>query len=897
MFNRKFNELLKTRHNPYIIQILFNIIFASIYYFVSFSCLKFATLNSNVSPIWPSTGLAISILILFGRKYIISIFIGALFANLLTAGPLGNAIVIAIGNSLEALAGFYIYHSFEKYKFKLEYLTDLIKITSCSLFAPLISATIGVSSLLIFKLIPIDIASNVWLTWWIADVMGAMLLLPLLMYFKDIEFKSSFFCINLDKKQFLKNIFIILIVLSAFLIVLTQSQSLKYLFLFFPALIFLTFIQNKLIIYGMTVTLAFIAIFLTISDAGPFNISSLNQNLLNLEIFLFTLSLTNLVLVSMSQFEFINKIRLLLFTGWIFWGIIFFILQSKHESVDVIAFNSVTNDIENRIKEKMSDYFQVLMGGRALYMASNEVSSDEWRSYVNSLSLSKSFEGMNGMGVVFKVHDDELDKYLLKVKKDISSDFNFKKVPSSLDQNSVTDKNHYIITFIEPLADNMAARGLDLGSELNRKTAADKARLTGMPALTDRIRLIQDKTKRYGFLAYLPVYKKGFSIVTQKEREIAFSHWIYAPFVTEKFIDTIFKKINNQDIVFQLYNSPEFNSDSLTYDFNSKNINNKIKSKYSSINLGDKTYYIKWSRSKSFTTSNDTLSTWIGFIGSILVLIVILFIINVQNLEVQSKKLATELHRDFMEAQKIVKEQELSIIESNRLATLGEMASSIAHEINNPLTIIAGNNQQIKNNLVQASNITDKEKLLNNTDKIEKTVKRISNIIKGLRLLSRDATNDQMDFVPIQSLLEETLSLCTEKFHHSKIDFTLKCEYQDKIFCRGTQIAQVLINLLNNAHDAVNELETKWIKLEIIQIDNDIKISVTDSGHGIPLNIQDKILQPFFTTKEIGKGTGLGLSISKGIIEAHKGSLSIGTLNGHTCFTVILPQPHLHQKV
>jgi signal transduction histidine kinase len=111
-----------------------------------------------------------------------------------------------------------------------------------------------------------------------------------------------------------------------------------------------------------------------------------------------------------------------------------------------------------------------------------------------------------------------------------------------------------------------------------------------------------------------------------------------------------------------------------------------------------------------------------------------------------------------------------------------------------------------------------------------------------------------------------------------------------RIDCRPTEISQVLLNLLNNAVDAVQPLAEKWVELQVRSAGKDVEISVMDSGKGIPEKIRDKVGQPFFTTKVVGHGTGLGLSISRGIVEAHGGHLNLDTQCEHTRFVVTLPK-------
>lgn len=170
------------------------------------------------------------------------------------------------------------------------------------------------------------------------------------------------------------------------------------------------------------------------------------------------------------------------------------------------------------------------------------------------------------------------------------------------------------------------------------------------------------------------------------------------------------------------------------------------------------------------------------------------------------------------------------------------------------------------------------------------TVQRISGIINGLRTFSRDGNGDQMALVPVKQIVESTLTLCREKLKHAEILIQVDPLDDDlKARCRPVQISQVLLNLVGNACDAILALDEKWIRISAERRSDDVVISVTDSGPGIPTEVRAKLFQPFFTTKEIGKGTGLGLSISRGIVDGHRGTLMVDERCGNTRFLLQLP--------
>lgn len=241
------------------------------------------------------------------------------------------------------------------------------------------------------------------------------------------------------------------------------------------------------------------------------------------------------------------------------------------------------------------------------------------------------------------------------------------------------------------------------------------------------------------------------------------------------------------------------------------------------------------------------------------------------------------------------KECEKKLLLSSKMASLGEMASGIAHEINNPLTIINGKAMKLRMQLAQET--VDPEKTREALWKIEATTERIAKIIKGLRSFSRNAEQDPMEEVQLSKIIDDTLELCRERFKNHGIELRLDCSPDILVECRATQISQVLLNLLGNAHDAIEMLPERWVSVEVTENGNTVDISVRDSGTGIPEDIAQKIMDPFFTTKEVGKGTGLGLSISKGIAEAHKGSLFYDASSKNTHFVFELPARQILEEV
>jgi signal transduction histidine kinase len=239
------------------------------------------------------------------------------------------------------------------------------------------------------------------------------------------------------------------------------------------------------------------------------------------------------------------------------------------------------------------------------------------------------------------------------------------------------------------------------------------------------------------------------------------------------------------------------------------------------------------------------------------------------------------------EQKQLIKTQEAKIISSARLSSLGEMAGGIAHEINNPLAIIQAKTDLLKKRIKLG--VADPEFILTGLDKIDETCHRIVTIIKGLRSFSRNSEKDPLVPVKIGTIIKEVLGLINEKLKMSSIELHIGNFGDFRVKGRPAQLGQVFMNMLSNAYDAVQGLPEKWIKLDYILQEDKIIISLCDSGPGISPEVEDKLMQPFFTTKELGKGTGLGLSIAKGIIEDHNGNIWVDRRRKNTCFCIELP--------
>lgn len=249
-----------------------------------------------------------------------------------------------------------------------------------------------------------------------------------------------------------------------------------------------------------------------------------------------------------------------------------------------------------------------------------------------------------------------------------------------------------------------------------------------------------------------------------------------------------------------------------------------------------------------------------------------------------------QLQRDqSSNLENMVDERTQKLVVQSKMSALGEMAAGVAHEINNPLSIISGRAYQLRRDLLNNESF-EINKIETGLVLIESTAEKISKTIKSLRNFARDSRLDSMKRTELKDIISETLGLCKERFKHMNIEVIVDDIPSISIDCRSIQISQVLLNILNNSFDAISLNDKKWIHIGFKEDKDKIIIGVTDSGRGVSVELQKKLMQPFFTTKTESNRPGLGLSISHEIITEHHGKFFYDSSSAHTRFVIELPK-------
>jgi len=241
--------------------------------------------------------------------------------------------------------------------------------------------------------------------------------------------------------------------------------------------------------------------------------------------------------------------------------------------------------------------------------------------------------------------------------------------------------------------------------------------------------------------------------------------------------------------------------------------------------------------------------------------------------------------------EKLKERAQQTIQESGRLATIGQLAAGVAHELNNPLGGVLMYSHLLLENLNENNDDGNNKE---NLEKIVTQATRCKKIVKGLLDFARQ-TEPKVELSDINELLEETLILIENQASFQNIRISKKLSSSlPKVMVDQSQLQQVFINIALNAAESMEEVSEAKGKLEIktnVSEDNQhVEISFSDTGCGIPEENIKRIFEPFYTTKEVGRGTGLGLAISYGIVQRNNGTISVKSkVSEGTTFTIRLP--------
>ncbi len=850
------------------------LVYAFGYFAFAFAGLKFAAFNGFVSPIWPAAGLGLFAVSHLGPVAALPIFLGSFFANWQIAGASAPmAVVISIGAALEAVTAGWVFH--RAYRPNDEFLRRVGKwIFSISLGC-VVGGVVGASALLHF----VGKSGGpsffeVFYTWWSGDFVGALIFYKLCSesaeICRDLLSKVRF---QIGAKRLVNSVFAAGMVSGLYyaMYVTTGTNEGSLCFGVAALFAFLTFRSSRDKAFALS-ALAMVAFW--VHHSKYIYISDSSEHLLSL--MMAQLEMLGMYLVveyyshSLGSKE-DKATSTVMMIGAVLIGIVLFLSETavmqKSDETLKRNFEFATTELEDRY----SGYVKQLKTASYLLLSAPDISSSTWESFAKDVAHHDRYPAMINLGWINSVKTSDIASFESKMSRFHGRDT---KVHSVKNADGGDGIHRFVIFNVAPVEQNRSAIGLELSSEKNRRNAILRAESTGEPAFTGPIRLVQDPKQRPGMLLI---------IHSHSDKLTGETYFVYAPIVAELLFQSAFNQFNM--LKFQVSDVTDEKNSEVIFASGAEGEKQQQeifenRSMKKTVTLGGRKYSVQVVPAKGIDIGTELMLHLEMFFAFLVTFFVSFYVKNMSSIGRRAQKLADEMSAEL-------DEQRAKSGYSAKMSALGEMAGGVAHEINNPLAIISALSEQVRRKI--SDDTMDKNTAIEKLAKVEATAKRIAKIVKSLKSFSRNGDLDEMVETAPSQIVADCLDLCLERFKNQGVEVRSVIGDDSPIMCRPVQISQVLLNLLNNAYDAIESVSEKWIMISVDNENGFIRISITDSGAGIPAQVAEKIMQPFFTTKEVGKGTGLGLSISKGIIEQHKGKFWYNAQSANTQFIIELP--------
>lgn len=618
--------------------------------------------------------------------------------------------------------------------------------------------------------------------------------------------------------------------------------------------------------------------------------------------------------------------------------------QAEHQEY----FERRVAEAQGVLAQHLRMNLEVLRGLQALFTQAGErpVSREEFRRYAGHLNLEGRYPGIRALSFTRYLHGDQLAAYEAGIRQNPAVGHPDFAVKTSRDHT-----DYFVADFISPAnKGDDAMFGVDLGSEATRRATLERARDTGLPTASRLITLTMQQNGPRGFFVAAPVYRSGAPLATIVERQRAFLGCVTAVFGSEEMMTKLFGQRLIKELDIEIYdvgddpNNEQYTPETLLFDSavevsgHSVPLHAPAKAlnfhQTESIKIADRQWSAVFTAlpALSTTLSGNRLPELMLAGGGTLSFLLFALIASTANanrrLESQVAERTAALtasNGELAESvsqltalNRILHTTQSQLLQSDKMASLGQLAAGVAHEINNPIGFVSGNLGSLKGYaqdllavlavyqraepalLAEPAILADIRAAKADADLafIEQDigpliaesldgVHRVKMIVQDLKDFSHVGIAEWQR-ANLERGLDSTLNMVRNELKY-KAEVITEYGGIPEIECIASQLNQVFMNLLVNAAQAIETTGT--ITIRTGSNDMEVWVEITDTGKGMAPEISRRIFEPFFTTKPVGKGTGLGLSLTYSIIERHRGSISVDSEVGRgTCFRVTLPR-------
>ncbi len=555
-------------------------------------------------------------------------------------------------------------------------------------------------------------------------------------------------------------------------------------------------------------------------------------------------------------------------------------------NLDDEHFNRLVERIQAEVTRRVTVYRYGLMGTRSVFAASSYVHRQEFVHLVNARDLPSEFPGALGIGYIERVPDTpgEVASFVEYVHDEGAPWFEITVPPGAAPlEGSLTD-DRYIIKYIEPLADNRSAHGLDIGAHPVRREAAERALRANDASLTGMIQLVQDDQHVAGFLYLLPHYKSGMPLDTLEQRTEALVGWVYMPMLGPKVFEGITGAADGE-LDIDVFDNDRLGSETLIFDadgaldptqagYGPADYSDRAFHTIRELEIGGRTWMLSISSTPAFRY-NSLTGVWIEVIGGTVLSFLLAALVFVQtNSSRKAWSLAEGMTSDLRKY--ATKAGQATKAKSDFLANM-------SHEIRTPMTAILG-----FTDLLNASIKDEQTELREHTRTIKRNGEHLLSLINDILDVSKiEAGKLDIEKIEVRpdALISEVLSLMSVKADEKRLplEAELTSPVPSVIQSDPVRLRQIMVNLVGNA---IKFTSSGRVRIEVWHDGpmQELKIAVRDTGLGMTPEQSAKLFKPFeqadtTTSREFG-GTGLGLHISQRLAGMLGGQISCNSEYG-----------------
>jgi PAS domain S-box-containing protein len=515
--------------------LLANLVLAAVYYGAARLGLMLAFESTNVSPVWPPSGMALAALLLVGRSVWPGVLLGAFSANLvvfLGSGQLGagaalaSSLAIAAGNTVEALTAAWLLQRIAAPAQLLGKPEHTYPFVGATAFAAAAGALIGTTSLLWAGIVAPAAVPMIAATWWVGDLAGMLIVVPLV-----LAWRAAPVARGTGRLRAGAELLALLALLAALLNRPPDAGQRIWLLALLACIGWAALRHGR---RGATLVVLVIAgatVLATTQGLGPFAAGSRNEALFGLEVFIGLFSTVGILLAADAD------LRVQRHSGgpggWLHWAVLagtmlltlvgwqYVTNETEQRAVD--RFRVETEDARRRVADRIDAYAQILHSGRSLLTASPGLAGADWRDFVRAIDVDSKYPGFQVLGVARRVRErDALERQMRAAGH-----------PAYAIWPAGRRESYVAIVMVEPFVGrNLRAFGFDMHSEPVRRAALTRAMENDALAVSAKVTLVQEvgKDRQAGFLMYLPVYRRGAPHDNRQQRLAAIESYVYGAF-------------------------------------------------------------------------------------------------------------------------------------------------------------------------------------------------------------------------------------------------------------------------------------------------------------------------------------------------------------------------------